>query len=85
MMSPTLLEAAIVLVLLILGWQIGIGVVPEVLRYWRTAQRQLDQIEHTDDCQREQTATIGQPPSLAKEDKNDKATRSEQSDWITSV
>lgn len=85
MMSPTLLEAAIVLVLLILGWQIGIQVVPEVLRYWRTAQRQLDQIEQRDDRQLEQSATIGQPPSLGKEDKNDKATRPEQPDRITYV
>ena len=85
MMSPTLLEAAIVLVLLILGWQIGIQVVPEVLRYWRTAQRQLDQIEQTDDRQLEQSVSIGQPPSLEKETKNDKATRPEQTDTITYV
>jgi len=85
MMSPTLLEAAIVVVLIILGWQIGIGVVPEVLRYWRSAQRQLEQIEQIDDRQREQTAPIGQPPSLGKEDKNDKATRPEQTDRITYV
>ena len=85
MMSPTLLEAAIVLVLIILGWQIGIQLVPEVLRYWRTAQRQLDQIEQIDDRQPEQTASIGQPPSLVKESKNDKATRPEQPDRITYV
>lgn len=85
MMSPTLLEAAIVLVLIILGWQIGIQIVPEVLRYWRTVQRQLDQIEQTDDRQREQIAPIGQPPSLGKEEQNDKATRPEQTDSITYV
>lgn len=83
MMSPTLLEAAIVLVLLILGWQIGIQLVPEVLRYWRTAQRQLDQIEQTDDRQLEQRSPTGQTPSVTKESTNDKATRSQQTDTIT--
>lgn len=82
-MSPTLLEAAIVLVLIILGWQIGVQLAPQVLRYWRTACRQLDQIEQTDDRQLEQAPPAGQPLSLRKENTNDKAIRPKQDDAIT--
>lgn len=45
MMSPTLLEATIVLILIVLGWQIGVRVAPVVLAYWQAARQQLDQIE----------------------------------------
>ena len=45
MMSPTLLEATIVLILIVLGWQIGVRVAPAVLAYWQAARQQLDQIE----------------------------------------
>jgi hypothetical protein len=82
-MSPTLLEAAIVLVLIILGWQIGVQLAPTLFRYWRTAQRQLDQSEQADDRQLEQAPPVGQPSSSAKENKNDKATRPEQTDSST--
>ena len=44
-MSPTLLEAAIVIVLIVLGWQIGIQLGPVVWRYWQAARQQLDQID----------------------------------------
>ncbi|MCE7983915.1 MAG: hypothetical protein DYG89_22300 [Caldilinea sp. CFX5] len=83
MMSPTLLEAAIVLVLIILGWQIGIQLAPQVLSYWRTARRQLDQIEQTDDRQLEQAPSAEQPLSSRKENTNDKAIRPKQDDSIT--
>lgn len=85
MMSPTLLEAAIVLVLIVLGWQIGVQLVPTFFRYWRTAQHQLDQIEQTNDRHPEQSLPVGQPVSAEKESKNDKATRPEQTDRITYV
>lgn len=45
MMSPTLLEATIVLILIVLGWQIGVRVAPAVLAYWQSARQQLDQME----------------------------------------
>ena len=44
-MSPTLLEAVMVIVLIVLGWQIGIQLGPVVWRYWQTARQQLDQID----------------------------------------
>lgn len=45
MMSPTLLEATIVLILIVLGWQIGVRIAPVMLTYWQAARQQLDQIE----------------------------------------
>jgi hypothetical protein len=85
MMSPTLLEAAIVLALIILGWQIGVQLAPQVLGYWRTAQHQLDQIEQTNDRHLEQAPPVEQPLFSQKESQNDKATRPEQPDRITYV
>lgn len=41
-MSPTLLELALVLVLLVIAWQLGIAVAPIVLRTLRSAHRDLD-------------------------------------------
>ena len=45
MMSPTLLEATIVLILIGLGWQIGVRIAPSVFGYWQAARQQLDAIE----------------------------------------
>jgi hypothetical protein len=45
MMSPTLLEATIVLILVVLGWQIGVRIAPVVLTYWQAARQQLNQVE----------------------------------------
>lgn len=45
MMSPTLLEATIVLILIVLGWQIGVRIAPVVLTYWQAARQQLNQME----------------------------------------
>ncbi|MEZ4867200.1 MAG: hypothetical protein R3C14_38105 [Caldilineaceae bacterium] len=44
-MSPTLLEAVIVLALIGLGWQVGVQLAPTVLRHWQQAQAQLDQLD----------------------------------------
>ena len=79
-MSPTLLEAVIVLVLLVLGWQIGIQLTPLVLRYWRTAERQLDQIDETSDRQLPPTPPVGPPLSSRKERYDGQASGTKQPD-----
>lgn len=41
-MSPTLLEAAVVIVLIIVAWQLGLALAPIVLRELRTLRQSLD-------------------------------------------
>lgn len=79
-MSPTLLEAVIILVLLVLSWQIGIQLTPLVLRYWRTAKQQLDQIDESSDRQLPPTPPVGPPLSSRKENDDGQASRTEQPD-----
>lgn len=74
-MSPTLLEGVIILILLLLGWQIGIQLAPRFLRYWGAAQRQLDQIAQADDPHRPQPPTVEPLGSLPKESTDGQATR----------
>lgn len=76
-MSPTLLEAVIVGILLVLGWQIGIQLTPMVLRYWRTAARQLDQIDEARDHQLPPTPPVGPPISSRKESHDGQASGTE--------
>ena len=45
-MSPTLLEVVAGIVIVILGWQIGIGLTPLILQRWQKAKAQLDGIDH---------------------------------------
>lgn len=41
-MSPTLLEGLVVLVLIIVVWQIGVQLAPEIFRGLKSANDQLD-------------------------------------------
>lgn len=43
-MSPTLLELALVIVILIVAWQIGIAIAPSVLRHLRGMRDELDEV-----------------------------------------
>lgn len=78
-MSPTLLEAVIVVILLVLGWQIGIQLTPMVVRYWRTAAQQLDQIDGARDRQLP-PPPVGPPLSSRKESYDGQASGTEQPD-----
>lgn len=40
--SPTLLELALILTLLVIAWQLAIAIAPAVLRTLRAARRDLD-------------------------------------------
>jgi hypothetical protein len=42
-MSPTLLEFAIIVVLIIAAWQIGLAIAPAILRWFRTLKRDVDE------------------------------------------
>jgi hypothetical protein len=43
-MSPTLLEAAIAVVLIVVAWQLGLAIAPIVLRELRTMRQSLDEV-----------------------------------------
>lgn len=55
-MSPTLLEIVVVIILVILGWQIGLGLAPLIWRRWQRTKAQLDQIDQVVDTAVGQTA-----------------------------
>lgn len=42
-MSPTLLEASVIIVLIIVAWQIGLAIAPSVLRGLRALKRDVDE------------------------------------------
>ena len=42
-MSPTLLEFAMIIVLIIVAWQIGLAIAPQVLRWIRALKRDVDE------------------------------------------
>lgn len=67
MMSPTLLEATIVLILIVLGWQIGVRIAPTVLTYWQTARQQIAQIEESQPA--EQTLSFTTLSSIEESNK----------------
>lgn len=79
-MSPTLLEALIVIILIVLGWQIGIQLAPVVLHHWKSAQRQLDQIDQPGDQACQQPPSVGHVLSSRKESNDEQASRTEQPD-----
>jgi hypothetical protein len=55
-MSPTLLEGAIVLVILFVAWQIGVILAPTILRWLRGVGRDLDPVDDTvDEVTKERT------------------------------
>ena len=58
-MSPTLLEYAAVIVLIIAAWQIGLAIAPDVLRLLRTLRRDVDEVA---DEARSETDRDGQQP-----------------------
>ena len=43
-MSPTLLEFTVMLVLIVVAWQIGLAIAPNVLRWLRTLKRDVDEV-----------------------------------------
>jgi hypothetical protein len=43
-MSPTLLEAAIAIVLIVVAWQLGLALAPIVLRELRAMRQSLDEV-----------------------------------------
>lgn len=47
-MSPTLLELAVVIILIVVAWQIGLAIAPNILRVLRTLKRDVD--EATDEA-----------------------------------
>lgn len=53
-MSPTLLEALMVIIILVVAWQIGLTLAPLIFREWRNMRRSLDEVSH--DIEAEQTA-----------------------------
>ena len=69
-MSPTLLEAVAAIVIVILGWQLGIALVPLILSRWRIARAQLDQLD--------QAATLDAGAAAQKERKHERATGIQQ-------
>lgn len=65
-MSPTLLEAVAAIVIVILGWQLGIALVPLISQRWRNARAQLDKID--------QASTLDVGPAARKDSKHERAT-----------
>ena len=43
-MSPTLLEGAVAIVLIVVAWQIGLAIAPSVLHALRTLKRDVDEV-----------------------------------------
>ena len=43
-MSPTLLEAAVVIILIVVAWQIGLTIAPSVLQWLRSLKEDVDQV-----------------------------------------
>ena len=43
-MSPTLLELAVAIVLLVVAWQLGIAIAPSVMHWLRSLKRDVDEI-----------------------------------------
>ena len=47
-MSPTLLELAVAIILVVVAWQIGLAIAPSILRLLRTLKHDVD--EATDEA-----------------------------------
>ena len=43
-MSPTLLELAVGIILIVVAWQIGIAIAPAILRWLRSLKRDVDAV-----------------------------------------
>ncbi len=59
-MSPTLLEALVVIILVIVAWQLGLILTPIVLRELRSMKRSLDDVsdESLAEAEAEQTLAM---------------------------
>lgn len=58
-MSPTLLEFAVVIILVVVAWQIGLAVAPSILRILRSLKHDID--EATEEAFPETDTTTHQP------------------------
>jgi hypothetical protein len=43
-MSPTLLEAVVAIIVIVVAWQIGLALAPDVFRLLRTLKRDIDDV-----------------------------------------
>ena len=43
-MSPTLLEATVMIILIVVAWQIGLAIAPSIMRWLRTLKRDVDEV-----------------------------------------
>lgn len=43
-MSPTLLEFAVMIILIVVAWQIGLAIAPSIIRWIRGLRRDVDEI-----------------------------------------
>jgi hypothetical protein len=59
-MSPTLLEFAVAIILIVVAWQIGLAIAPSILRVLRTLKRDVD--EATDEAFVDLDTTDNQQP-----------------------
>jgi hypothetical protein len=67
-MSPTLLEFAVAIVLIIVAWQIGVTIAPTIIRWLRSLKRDVDEAaeealsdlnQHTPDRQHKEEHSNG--------------------------
>ena len=42
-MSPTLLELAVMIILIVVAWQIGLAIAPSIMRWLRGLKRDVDE------------------------------------------
>ena len=43
-MSPTLLEFAVAIILLVVAWQIGVAIAPSIMQWFRSLKADVDQV-----------------------------------------
>jgi hypothetical protein len=43
-MSPTLLEFAVMIILIVVAWQIGLAIAPSVMNWIRSLKRDVDEV-----------------------------------------
>jgi hypothetical protein len=43
-MSPTLLEFAVMIILIVVAWQIGLAIAPSVMHWMRTLRQDVDEV-----------------------------------------
>jgi hypothetical protein len=67
-MSPTLLEFAVAIILIVVAWQIGITIAPAIMRWLRSLKRDVDEAteealrdldQHTPDHQHKEEHSNG--------------------------